>query len=179
MPIVITAWSTGASASQALEQEAAAAELDERAVERDVELDQPLGRRALLRGTPRTRRRTRLDVRARAGAAAHRRRLELVPHAEQVVEVLGAEAHGDHAPVRARLDEALALQHLQRAAHGPAADRELGGELRLHERRALGERAVDDRLAQLPGDPARVDAAGELDRVLADRRGQRIVFENC
>ena len=96
------------------------------------------------------------------------------------MEILGAEANRDHAPVRARLDETLALEHLQRAANGAAADRELGGELRLHERRTLGERAVDDRLAQLPGDPAGVHAPRELDGVLADgRRRQRVVFENC
>ena len=102
----------------------------------------------------------------RGRAAAHRRRLELEPHREQVVEILRAEANRHHPPVRARLDEALALEHLERAADRAAADRELGRELRLDERRPLGERAAHDRLAQLAGDPAGVDAPRELDRVL-------------
>ena len=70
-------------------------------------------------------------------------------------------------------------EQLERAAHGAAADLELGGQLRLDERRALGQLAVDDRLAQHAGDPAGVETARELDRVLADGGGHRIGFENC
>ena len=78
LPIVITAWSTGASASHARQEEAAAAELDQSPVEGDVELDQALRRRSLLAERLECRphrRRCRPSARA---AAAHGRRLELV-----------------------------------------------------------------------------------------------------
>ena len=176
---MITAWSTGASASQALSRKRLAAELDERAVERDVELDEPLRRGPSCRNASNAAR-DRLDVAADRRPAAYRRRLELVPHSEQIVQVVGTEANSDHAPVRPRLDEALALEHLERAPDRAAAHRELGGELRLDERRALGELAVDDRL---PQEPARscpeYTLRASLTACWPAVAGQRIISENC
>ena len=121
LPIVITAWSTGASASQAPRgsgwRRARRARGGTRCrARRAARSTRPPA------GTPRT---PRAPVRRRRAAAARgappTTRARAARRAGR--RGLGAEADGGHAPVRPRLDEALALQHLERAAHGAAADR--------------------------------------------------------
>ena len=160
------------------EQEAAAAELDEGAVERDVELDEPLRRGSLLaerleRGPDRP---------TSPRSAAPRRTADDSSSCRtesRSSQVVGAEANGDHAPVRARLDEPSPWSTCRALRTGP----------RLTESSAAScvstsgvpSASAPSTIASrsTPRDAAGVHAPRELDRVLADGRGQRIVFENC
>src|SRR5690606_27891481 len=88
-----------------------------------------------------------------------RHRLEDLPDLIEVGEISCGELPDDRPGARAQLDQALAVEQLQRVSHRYPTHTELGGQIPFGQLAARWAGSVEDRVAQPDGDSTRLQFA--------------------